>query len=570
MPPRLGVGAVVGSCCLTGCPLHPPPMPEAIPLSPDLSAAGPDPEAHFPSWQRWLNTTCENWIFAFIVAMAIRHFCLEAFRIPTASMEPMLYGEPAFSKADHVVVDKLFFRFTGPKRWDVTVFQFPLPEVEPRKGEHTDARIAIDAAGRRLDTPMIRPLMYRNFVKRAVILPGDRFFLSGGNVYLEQPNHTWQAARKPADLQEAIWQEVYRHGAQTDYLPWTGAGGASAAATADGLALTLVEGGRIQLLPQQLRNLYLKPALFRVRPYGTSDSEDELIELGMTKPQFIHRKSGRTGVAWDLDRWMVSRVTTADLDSNTYGTLLNRTMTEFVGDVRVTAGFTKLDGSVVLELNQGKIHTYRLVLTAVGWAVTGDGKELGKGADTAVGKELSFTHLDDQIILALSGRELLRVEVPAVDPLHRLEAAWSGAGSAVMSRLTIDRDVHYSVGNDGSFLRDELVYANQLRQDVEALSGLMSARFEADEKAKVLRLIEGVRAQMLGKPVTELTQRQLSGAIGYSPETAITAPAGAYLMLGDNSPQSWDGRCWGWVAAENLRGRVLAVVLPWSRWRVVR
>ncbi|MBC7939554.1 MAG: dihydroxy-acid dehydratase [Chitinophagaceae bacterium] len=29
--------------------------------------------------------------------MAIRHFCLEAFRIPTASMEPMLYGDPAFS-----------------------------------------------------------------------------------------------------------------------------------------------------------------------------------------------------------------------------------------------------------------------------------------------------------------------------------------------------------------------------------------------------------------------------------------------------------------------------------------
>ena len=45
--------------------------------------------------------------------------------------------------------------------------------------------------------------------------------------------------------------------------------------------------------------------------------------------------------------------------------------------------------------------------------------------------------------------------------------------------------------------------------------------------------------------------------------------AHAYLMLGDNSPLSWDGRNWGWVPETNLRGRVLAVVLPPSRWHVV-
>jgi len=41
-------------------------------------------------------------------------------------------------------------------------------------------------------------------------------------------------------------------------------------------------------------------------------------------------------------------------------------------------------------------------------------------------------------------------------------------------------------------------------------------------------------------------------------------------MLGDNSPTSWDGRAWGFVPAENLRGRAIAVVLPFSRWRIVR
>jgi signal peptidase I len=62
----------------------------------------------------------------------------------------------------------------------------------------------------------------------------------------------------------------------------------------------------------------------------------------------------------------------------------------------------------------------------------------------------------------------------------------------------------------------------------------------------------------------------LSGPLGTSAGNAITAPPGAYLMMGDNSPLSWDGRSWGWVPKENLRGRVLAVILPFSRWRLVR
>ena len=48
-----------------------------------------------------------------------------------------------------MVVDKFFFRFTGPSRWDVTVFQFPQPEIEPRKDEG-DARTAITADESRL------------------------------------------------------------------------------------------------------------------------------------------------------------------------------------------------------------------------------------------------------------------------------------------------------------------------------------------------------------------------------------------------------------------------------------
>src|SRR4029077_14459975 len=137
----------------------------AVPPSPPSPSPPPadDYESRLPPGQQWFNRFAENWIFAFLIAMAVRHFVLEAFRIPTASMEPMLYGDPAFSQSDHVVVDKLLFRFTGVHRWDVTVFQFPQPEIEVGG----DAQTAIDSNANRLDRPLTRPLMYRNFVKRA-------------------------------------------------------------------------------------------------------------------------------------------------------------------------------------------------------------------------------------------------------------------------------------------------------------------------------------------------------------------------------------------------------------------
>ena len=106
-------------------------------------------ESAQPSWQQTINSLCESWIFAILLAMILRQFFVEAYRIPSASMEPTLYGDTAFMKADHVVVDKFAFRFTGPERWGVTVFQYPIPEVTGRNGGIIGA---IQSDGSRLDS----------------------------------------------------------------------------------------------------------------------------------------------------------------------------------------------------------------------------------------------------------------------------------------------------------------------------------------------------------------------------------------------------------------------------------
>jgi signal peptidase I len=42
-------------------------------------------------------------------------------------------------------------------------------------------------------------------------------------------------------------------------------------------------------------------------------------------------------------------------------------------------------------------------------------------------------------------------------------------------------------------------------------------------------------------------------------------PANSYLMLGDNRPNSYDGRCWGVVPRKNMIGRAVARFWPLDR-----
>lgn len=110
----------------------------------------------------------ESLAIAFILAMVIRHFVVEAFKIPTKSMEPTLLGDP--KTGDKILVNKFMYDIDKPARWDVMVFKFP---VEPEK----------------------------NYIKRLVGLPGEKIQIRNGDVYIEDG-----VARKPFRIQEELWQ----------------------------------------------------------------------------------------------------------------------------------------------------------------------------------------------------------------------------------------------------------------------------------------------------------------------------------------------------------------------------
>jgi signal peptidase I len=61
-------------------------------------------------------------LVAVLLALLIRTFVVQAFKIPSGSMIPALLV------GDHILVNKFVYRFTDPKRGDVIVFKYPVDE----------------------------------------------------------------------------------------------------------------------------------------------------------------------------------------------------------------------------------------------------------------------------------------------------------------------------------------------------------------------------------------------------------------------------------------------------------
>ena len=101
-----------------------------------------------------------------LVFLLIRPFVVQAYYIPSPSMEPTLLGKDG--SGDRILVNKFQYRLPnhyGPKRQDVVVF---LPPPEATSG--------------RLETTSEAPI---NFIKRLIGLPGDKIQAVHGDVVIK-------------------------------------------------------------------------------------------------------------------------------------------------------------------------------------------------------------------------------------------------------------------------------------------------------------------------------------------------------------------------------------------------
>jgi len=90
----------------------------------------------------------ESIVIAFLLAMVVRTFVIQAFKIPTGSMQPTLMPK------DRILVSKFAYRFKEPQTGDVVVFRYPL---EPK----------------------------RDFIKRLIAKPGETVKIEKGYIYID-------------------------------------------------------------------------------------------------------------------------------------------------------------------------------------------------------------------------------------------------------------------------------------------------------------------------------------------------------------------------------------------------
>ena len=129
-----------------------------------------------------LKDNIEAFTIALIMALVIKHFCVEAFKIPTGSMVPTLYGDNYHPDrdGDRILVDKWAYLLSPPERWDIPVFRYPLDRS-------------------------------RNFIKRIVGLPGEHLRIHAGDIWtkIAGSDDEFEIARKPARVRDQLFFPVY-------------------------------------------------------------------------------------------------------------------------------------------------------------------------------------------------------------------------------------------------------------------------------------------------------------------------------------------------------------------------
>ena len=116
-----------------------------------------------------------------VIIVLFKYFVLEAYKIPTGSMQPTLMGwtnPKGGGVFDRVLVDKFSFHYRDPERFEITVFKYPLDRS-------------------------------KNFIKRIWGLPGEELEIRDGDVWVKRPGESdWNIPRRPEPVLGAVLKRL--------------------------------------------------------------------------------------------------------------------------------------------------------------------------------------------------------------------------------------------------------------------------------------------------------------------------------------------------------------------------
>lgn len=569
----------------------------------------------------------ESVAMAIILALLFRMFLLEAFVIPTGSMAPTLHGRHmdvecsqcgfqyqtgassenpdtradqrseiietacplcrfsmSLDKAsqpnqrsfmgDRILVSKFSYSVSQPKRWQVIVFKFP-----------GNAK--------------------QNYIKRLVGLPGERIKIKGGDIYVVPPEESdreaFQIVRKPANKLLAMMQLVHdsnyvpesleKVGWPRRWRPWAPDGESAAGVwTTKGNQSGYHTAGKTdQICLLRYRHLVPDRKDWDVIERGLAadshaDSQPDAESLDSLRQQFAERFSSEKAAGQLI----------TDYYAYNHGSVAK---THFEGDVLEAerpTGFHWVgdlaaefevevkgnEGKLLLDLVEGGTHFQCTIDIKTGRAILSRRDKTGKsgvftdGAGwieknpvgrTKITKQgsyrLRFSNIDDELLLWVNNR-LISFQGPTTyetEPV--LTPHWQekdpgdlapvGIGTRALAlhvkRMKVFRDVYYV-----------------------ALAGV--PRYAMDYLEE--NTPDHVRSQL-----ADYKNWEQNPFFKQRREQVIPGPGSLgpdeFLPMGDNSPESSDGRMWPFTDADQkhtvprrlLIGQAMFVYWPHS-WRL--
>jgi signal peptidase I len=442
--------------------------------------------------------------------------------------------DPGWNSGDRVLVAKFVYDLFNkdPDRLDVVVFKYPGGNDFPQTGPH------------RNHVPM-------NYIKRLIGLPGETIAISGGKLYYLSPDKgprydDYDKAKLDPDLMATLWKKDHMHINE---------------------AADLFRKRQFQIIRKDPENILAMMRLVFDNDHP-SRSDPASTERWINKdggwsaqaPHGFRHDSNGGRTDWLRYRHILRdfpgrpTLITDMMGYNTYqsgvgGGGFGHTPLEgdnWVGDLilECEATIDNPQGELTLELSRG-LDRFRArwdlsTGTCSLLRVSKDGEQKLESKATAMKKKgsyrLRFANVDQRLVVWVDGElpfdngvSYSPPEDPGPRPENDFEPASIGVSGATVAldKLKLFRDTYYTVGGTKDHT---LPHENDVR--------------DFDPKDP-----DAGRWKELRDP----------------PFVTLYVQPDHFLCLGDNSPESSDGRSWGAVPRRLLLGRALLVYYPFGR-----
>jgi signal peptidase I len=357
----------------------------------------PEPKRPRQPWRE----NIEAFTVAIVMAVMLKYFAVEAYQIPTGSMQPTLMGQEfrgeratlAGEIKDRILVDKFSFHMRDPERWEVVIFKYPLNRAQ-------------------------------NFVKRLVGMPGEHLKIQYGDVWRrENPSAEWKVVRRPAAVQREHWKAI-DIGAPKGGASWKRASSEGAAPRIEGRKVSASAPARVEFAahgggPIQDTYSHGYPPGMRA-------------ELDQLPP---HYNSNRNYVG---DLRVTGRVRSAE------GARVAIVLTEGKRRYRFELPGDRSQPPASIAIDWAPNETLEPRSASAG---SPNERSVLRASEWT---EFAVENLDDELRLELGGEHLVTLPTqPAADQTSSV-AIELVSGSAEFEELQVWRDIHYTGGRNAS------------------------------------------------------------------------------------------------------------------------